>query len=706
MAGIGNRYLLEIGTEELPGGFLTGAPAELADKAKSALDDAGIAYSDMKVYATPRRLALVIDGLPDRQPDRNETLKGPPTRIALDDAGKPTKAAEGFAKKNNATAADLEKEELDGEEYVVLKRDIKGQPVKHLLPDLLPDLVLNLSGSHFMRWGNHETRFSRPIRWLLSLWNDGHLPVRIGDLDSGTVTFGHRILADNPVSLKSAGSYLETLEKDGFVIADQHRRREAIWDEVQKTAGELKGRVSDNPGLLDTVTMLVEYPSVVVGGFEERFLEIPDDVTKTVMMAHQKYFPVETADGKSLQPRFITISNGRRDKADIIRHGNEKVIRARLEDARFFFEEDQKAPLESYVDKLAGVTFQKDLGTMLQKAGRIRDLAGHIAAALGYPEKEVSQARRAAYLAKADLVTGMVFEFTELQGIMGSRYAALNGEEATVAGAIFEHYLPRFTGDRVPESHVGIAAGLADKLDTLVAVFSQKKAKLPTGSRDPLALRRMASGVLQTVLENNLNLNVAELLEWSFSKLDSVTDPEKTHDMETTLSLLTDFILQRLKVSLLEQNIRHDIIDAVLAASNPLADLPDAMSRIEHLKALVQDEDRLKKIYEPANRTARILGDNYYAGVTPAEVAPAHFEHESEKALLEAVKTLDGRDAWHEDYPELIKQLEALSARVDAFFDHVMVNADNDAVRQNRYNLLSLLNRQYLRIAAFARLAV
>lgn len=707
----GNRYLLEIGTEELPVEFLQSAPTELMDKIKAALDEQALSYGELKVYATPRRLALVLEDLPEVQAERTFKSKGPPVRVALGADGKPTQAGLGFARKMNVDFSQLVQETIDGETYMVLNQTMPGRPTRELLAEVLPDTVLGLSGSHFMAWGDYTVRFSRPIRWLVSLWNNMHLPLSIGPVASGTVTYGHRVLSKGPVRVEDADGYLAVLEKDGAVMADQGRRREVIWDLLQKSARELGGVVPENEDLLTTVTMLVEHPSVVVGRFEERFLEIPEEVTVTVMQSHQKYFPVRDKSGR-LMPYFMTVSNGKKESAEIIRHGNEKVLTARLEDARFFFSEDRKVPLEDRLEALKGITFQKGLGSMYEKAHRLEQLTGQVADALGYDAAQKKLAQRAARLAKADLVTGMVFEFTELQGVMGSKYARLSGESDAVADAIFEHYLPRFADDILPQTPAGIAVSLADKLDTIAAVFSQKNAKLPSGSKDPLGLRRMAGGVIQTVLENKLSIDLVALMQLAYRQLvASMPKPEKPEknpfqDEATTLELISTFILQRFRGMLLEQGNRYDIVDAVLeAGSSPLADLGDVLVRIEALKNLTLKPEPFKAVYEPANRISRILGDKYDAGAALSSVKPDLFKDPSEKALFEGVRALDEAKP-SKDYQALVTLLVQLEKPVEQFFEKVMVNDPDEAVRKNRYNLLSILNRYYLQLASFVKLIV
>jgi glycyl-tRNA synthetase beta chain len=718
-----NHYLLEIGTEELPLEFLLSAPTELIDKVRAALDEQAFAYGDLNVYVTPRRLALVVQNLPQLQAARTFKTKGPPIRVALDASGQPSQAGLGFARKLGVDFSQLVQETIEGETYMVLNQTLPGRATPEMLAELLPAIVLSLSGSHFMAWGSNTVRFSRPIRWLVSLWNQTHLPLTIGPVSSDVVTYGHRVLGQGPIRIDSVAQYLPLLEKEGAVMADQNRRRDVIWKELQETAARAGGQVIANESLLDTVNMLVEHPSVVMGRFEERFLDIPEEVTTTVMTSHQKYFAVREKNGQ-LMPCFMTISNGRKEAAEIIAHGNEKVLTARLEDARFFFTEDQKVPLEGRLEALKGITFQKGLGSMYEKTRRLEKLALQVAQALGQSEAEQKETARAAFLAKADLVTGMVFEFTELQGVMGRKYATLGGEPPAVSNAIYEHYLPRFPGDEIAQSPVGIAVSLADKIDTIVAVFSQKNAKLPSGSKDPLGLRRMASGIIQTVLENNLKIDLLELMRFAYQRLaegkaaaDASVEkaPDKPgqkpkvdqfQDEATTLDLVNAFILQRLRGWLLEQDNRYDIIDAVLEAGRePLGDVADVLERIRQLKTLTLDGERLKRVYEPANRIYKILGANYNPLAHAADIQASAFRDPSENALCEKVAALEAEN-FGADYAGLMARLVELSAPVELFFEKVMVNDPDDTVRKNRYNLLSVLNRFYLQLACFSKLVV
>jgi len=705
------QYLLEIGVEELPVGFIQTALPELVEKVKGALDTQSIAYESVAAYATPRRLALLIQGLPETQADRTVVVKGPPVRIALQENGEPTPAGLGFAKKNKAAFSELSPEtDSNGEPYLVLHQTIGGRPVRQILPEFLPPLILSLSGSHFMAWGEHSIRFSRAIRWLLSLWNDTHCPLSIGPVHSDVVSYGHRVLSKGRLTIRHADAYLRQMAEEGHVLVDQEARREKIWAMLQETAKQQQATVVKDDDLLNTVTMLVEQPNIVVGHFEERFLDIPEEVTVMVMATHQKYFPLRKPDGRLL-PLFMTVSNGRPEAGEIIRNGNEKVVRARLEDARFFFEEDRKAPLKERLNALKGLTFQKGLGSMSEKVFRLQSLATHVAQSLGYNEVVQRDVQEAALLAKADLVTAMVFELTELQGVMGARYAALEDYPASVAQAIEEHYWPRFTGDQVAKQPVSIAVSLADKMDTLVAVFSQKNAKLPSGSRDPLGLRRLALGIVQTVLGNQLNLNLPQLMILASLSL-RASLPQAAKDFqpeESVIDLLSQFLLQRFKGILLEQGNRYDMVDAVLDTDeSPLANLLDVIRRLETLKRLLQDETAFQAVYAPANRIHRILGTSYNANAPLEAVNADWFTTDAEKTLYAKLQTMPTLCEWKktQDYDGLIAYLQTLAPDIAHFFDKVMVNDPDAQVRKNRYNLLSSLNQAYRQIAGFSTLVV
>ncbi len=694
-------YLLEIGTEELPAGFLETCAGELQDKAREVLEKSLLTHGEIEILQTPRRLALLIHNLSHTQASFDETLKGPPASVALDAQGKPTQAGLGFARKMGVDFSELKLEDFDGTGYLVCHRHAQGRPVQDVLPEILPDVVLSLTGSHFMVWDESQIKFSRPIRWLVSLLGDQHLPIRIGLVESSKSTRGHRFFSESPTfEISNTAEYRRILWQKGHVMVDQAERRQFILNGLAEQGNVLNGTVPPNEDLLDTVTMLVESPSLIAGTFEERFLSLPKEVITTVMAAHQKYFPVESAS-QTLLPTFITISNNTAsDAVETIRQGNEKVLRARLEDASFFFQEDIRQPLSAYAEQLRGITFQKGLGTLYDKTERVKRLTVTLAKLMGYAPRQIEQAERAAELCKADLATGMVRELTELQGVMGRHYARLCGEPDAVAEAIAEHYQPRFMGDSVATSPEGIALSLADKLDTLLAVFAQKEARYPTGSKDPMGLRRMALGVLQTLLENDVSLSLNEAIGLACQNLGSLAQESQADAVERT----RQFLIQRFKGYLLEQQYSYDAIDAVLdAETSPFKSLTNGIARLALLKNLQKNPDALKALYEPANRTARILGKAYQPDVIAEQIEPACFEDEAEKALYQAI--VSGKADIR--YPKVyLDMLEGWGPVVDSFFDKVLVNVDNAKVKENRYRLLSLLNKAYRQFADFTKLVV
>ncbi len=698
----GSTYLLEVGTEELPSGFLETCAGELKHLTQDALEKAKLSYGDIRVLQTPRRLALFIDGLASSQADSEEVLKGPPVSVALDANGHPTPAGLGFAKKVGVDFSQLIQETIDGTPYMVYRRQLQGRTSAEVLPEILPDVVLSLSGSHFMVWDSSDVKFSRPIRWLVSMLDKTPVSVTIGLQKSGQITRGHRFFAKaQAIEIPSVEQYQQTLAEKGLVIVDQAVRRQRIQEGLANVAASLKGVVPENPGLLDTVTMLVESPHLVYGSFAPEFLALPKEVITTVMAAHQKYFSVEDASG-NLMPYFITISNNPTDQADdMIRHGNEKVLRARLEDASFFFQEDRKRPFSDYVAQLQGVTFQKGLGSLLDKTNRLKTLVAALAPGLGLDNPSlVTDAVRAAELCKADLVTNMVRELTELQGVMGKHYAQLSGEKPDVAIAIAEHYQPRFMGDAVASSRLGIILSLADKLDTMVAVFSQKDARYPTGSKDPMGLRRMALGILLTILDNKIVVNLDEALGQAYDNLGALAQESRQDTLERT----TQFLLQRFKGYLLDQNYSYDTIDAVLESDiSPFANLADTVQRLGTLKQLQQDVDLFKSLYEPANRISRILGKAYNPTASLSQVNGQLFKDDSERVLFDTVQK-HAVEAL--SFEAALAPMRHWAPAVEAFFDNVMVNVDDAAVKANRYVLLSALNRSYRQYADFTKLVV
>jgi len=721
-------FLLEVGTEELPASFIDSAFSQWRSRIPASLADAALTYGAVSVYGTPRRLAVLITGLPDRQPDRQEEVKGPPAQAAFKD-GKPTKAAEGFARSRGVRVTDFEIRPTDKGEFVFVTQHIPGRPTAELLTELVPQWITGLEGKRFMRWGDGDLRFPRPIRWLVTLLDATVLPITLENgsitCQSDRISYGHRVLCPGAVTIPSASDYLSTMQTV-FVEVDPVQRQQLIQAQAQAAAASAGGKALISDALLQEVVNLVEYPTAVVGRFDPEFLDIPAEVTVTEMESHQRYFPVlredfsqaGTATVSPLLPCFITVSNGDPARSDIIAAGNERVIRARLSDGKFFWDTDRKQPLEDYVPQLATVTFQQDLGSMRQKVDRIIHIVDLIGAQLGVNKTERSHLQRAAFLCKADLVTQMVGEFPELQGVMGQKYALASGEPQTVADAIFEHYLPRGADDDLPKTLAGQVLGLSDRLDTLVSIFSL--GMIPSGSSDPFALRRAATAVVNITWAGDLNIDLHELLIQiiaSFTTQYSV----KNGDAATLQHQLEDFFLQRLRTLLQEERgIDYDLVNAVLGEAGPdsadpeyteraLKDLLDVRDRAQFLQAIRQD-GTLDGIYETINRAARLAkqGELGTAPLDPQQlVDPKQFQQSSEQAFYEAlVKLVPQTEAAQRDrdYRTLVAALTEIAPIVSNFFDgpdSVLVMAKDLAVRRNRLNLLGLLRNHARMLADF-----
>jgi glycyl-tRNA synthetase beta chain len=704
-------FLLEVGTEELPASFVPEALEQWRSRIPTSLSEQFLIPTSLEFYGTPRRLAVLIKGLPDRQPDREEDVKGPPAQAAFKD-GNPTQAAAGFARSRGVSVEALEIRSTDKGDFVFVRQKISGRPTPDILKELVPDWILTLEGKRFMRWSDGDLRFPRPIRWLVTLWNDEVLPVTLVNGSESCVSDrlsqGHRILHPEPVSILQAADYVRCLQS-AYIAVDPIQRRTKIQQQVQAAAQSVGGYASISPKLLDEVTDLVEFPTAVVGKFDAKFLEMPTEVIVIVMESHQRYFPVLKAEGTTeLLPYFITISNGDPAKSDIIAVGNERVIIARLTDGKFFYDTDRANPLESYLPQLENVTFQEDLGSMRQKVERIGKIANLIATQIKVKKTERNHIQRAALLCKADLVTQMVGEFPELQGIMGQKYALTSGEPQAVATAIFEHYLPRGAGGQLPQTLVGQVVGLADRLDTLVGIFSL--GMIPSGSSDPFALRRAANAVVTITWAANLPLNLQRLLEQIVTdfgdRKDEVTSPLQEQ--------LQDFFLQRIRTLLQEERgIDYDLVNAVLGENDPeyaeraLQDLLNVRDRAHFLQTIRQD-GTLDAIYETVNRSTRLAAQGDLDKVQlepPAVVQSKLFQSPSEQAFYDALMKLvpQTKAAQAErNYQKLVDALAHIAPIVSNFFDgpqSVLVMDENPDIRRNRLNLLGLL-RNHARVLA------
>ncbi|MBE9028756.1 glycine--tRNA ligase subunit beta [filamentous cyanobacterium LEGE 11480] len=702
-------FLLEVGTEELPARFVDEALAQWRSRIPKELKELNLATSAIEFYGTPRRLAVLIKGLPTQQADVEEEVKGPPVKAAFKD-DQPTKAATGFAQKQGVKVEDFEIRPTPKGEFIFVKKLIKGRPVADLLTEMVPSLITGLDGKRLMRWGNGDVRFSRPVRWLVALLDAAVLPLTFTNgaeavYTSDRLSAGHRVLHPEPVSIAQADDYVATLRK-ACVEVDLEARRKTIVEQAEAAAKKVGGVATIEPGLLQEVVNLVEYPSAVVGSFDEEFLALPSEVVVTEMESHQRYFPVRPkADSPDLLPYFITTSNGDPKKADIIASGNQRVIRARLSDGKFFFDADQKLKLEGFLPKLDTVTFQADLGSMSAKVKRLSAIATQISDQLGINGADRQHIDRAAQLCKADLVTQMVGEFPELQGVMGEKYARQNGEPEAVALAIMEHYLPKGAGDCLPQSFTGQVVGIADRLDTLVGIFSL--GMLPTGSSDPFALRRAANAVVSVIWDADLQLDLLKLLEDVVSGFAAQHSDVMKLKPDELLQQLKDFFLARVQTALKDdKSIDYDLINSVVGendaeyADRALRDLLSVRDRAEFLQT-IRNDGRLEPIYAVVNRASKLAtkGDlDTQARDVKACVKPDLFQKNSEKALFDAVVNLksDG------DMDDLVAALSAIAPALTNFFDgddSVLVMDPDANIKQNRLNLLGVL-RNHARVLA------
>lgn len=695
------KLLFEIGTEEIPAKFMPGILKQLKELAAAKMQELRIPFEDITVYGTPRRMAFIADGVAETQADVVVEAKGPSVKIAYV-SGAPSKAAQGFARGQGVDVKDL----VVRDNYVYAVKHLAGQPVVELLPGLLMDILTSLSFPKTMRWADYEFRFVRPIRWMVALFGDQIIPVEICGVKSGKFSMGHRFMQQSlkaaaesqgllsaalskvgnkvysalagvkgAVEIPSAGDYKKVMY-DNFVMVDQDERRALILQQIKDLAAQNGGEAEINEDLLEEVNYLVEWPTALCGKFEEKFLSLPKECIITPMREHQRYFPVLDEDGNLLN-KFITVRNGGSEHLDIVTHGNERVLRARLSDAEFFFNEDRATKLEDRLEKLKTVSFQEGLGNMYDKSERLVKMAEMLRFAINTPVDE-EELRRCALLCKTDLVTGMVIEFTELQGVMGREYALLDGEKPEVATGIFEHYLPRFAGDALPATTIGRIVGIGDKLDNICATFSRGLA--PTGSQDPYALRRQALGVINILLDANYHISLAKIIAGTLYLLD--IKPEETGKL---VPQIMEFFKQRLRNLLMDQGIRYDVIDAVFADKRN-DDMVDLAVRCKALAAyveagnaepLVQISVRVSNLCKKIEKEVAISG--------------ALFKDESENKLHEVVAAVSKKiipEIVLYDYAAVLKAGEKVIEPVNTFFDNVMVMDEDENVKNNRLAML------------------
>ena len=684
-----SKYLLEIGTEELPYRFIPSAVNQLQKLFEDFLNENKVGFSSVKVYATPRRLAVIVDGLDASSPDEVKIVKGPIKKVAYDENGNLSKAGLGFANKNGVSPEDLYIED----DYLHAKVLIKGKSVVELLQQNVPSLVLKLQGSHFMRWADNDQKFSRPIRWIVSMLDKDEVKIKIIDKESSNVSRGHRF-AQPSVIIGSPDDYVE-LMRNCCVIVDQNERRQRIIDKAHEEAAKFGAEPYYTEDLLDEVTYITEYPVPAVCDFSEEYLRLPEELVVTVMAVHQRYFALYK-DGKLIN-KFITMTNYLGDDFENIKAGNVRVIKARLDDAVFFFNEDTKKPLEAYVENLKGITFQKGMGSMYDKAQRLTSLSRTICSQLGI--KDSRTVERTALLCKADLATNLVFEFTELQGYIGADYARVSGELDAVVEGIKEHYFPLNAESETAKGIEGQIVGIADKIDTIAAVFAE--GKKPTGSSDPLGVRRAALGIIRTILANNLKIDLTKLIDETLLNLPvpfeggSFADKLKKAAGDCVGRMsgkvtdeINDFIVQRLIIYLSDKYSKN-VLEACAANKNPLKDLADYIERVK-----VMAEFNSPEVLESANRVSRLLKEP-----VSTQVKKELFNLPAEAMLLEQINTVNAKD-----YGEYLKQLEAINPSVEKFFNDVLVMDKDEKVKQNRLALLAQLKQKYDYICDFSKL--
>lgn len=688
--------LLEIGLEEMPAHVVTPSRIQLEEKVIKFLDEHHLDYETVQSFATPRRLAVKVTAIPEKQADVEEEVKGPAKKIALDAEGNWSKAAQGFVRGQGVTTEDIVFKELNGVEYVYVTKFTKGQSAKEVLTKL-NDVITSLTFPVTMHWANYDFEYIRPIHWIVALLDDEVIPFKVLDVTTGQTSRGHRFLGDD-VTFQHANEY-ETKLKEQFVVVQQNERKQMIVDQANALAAEKNWQLALDEELLEEVTNLVEYPTAFVGSFDEKYLSVPDEVLVTSMKEHQRYFEVRNDQGL-LMPHFIAVRNGDNVHLENVIKGNEKVLIARLEDAEFFYNEDKKLTIEACVEKLKNVTFHEKIGSIYEKMQRVALIAQIIGRKVGLSEEELEDLKRASEIYKFDLVTNMVGEFPELQGIMGEKYALLQGEKPAVATAIREHYLPTSSEGELPETAIGAVLALADKLDSVFSFFSV--GMIPTGSNDPYALRRQTYGVIRIIEDKG----------WTFPlvQLQTEVDEAVNQDVEKYGVLLNEgqaevveFVKARLRQLLMTKNVRHDIIDAVVSAEQ--ADLSKLFASANILKSRFEDQDfkpsmeALTRVINLAKKGQELLGD------TEEGIDPSLFENKAEKELYQAVNDLSEAFATRtiaENYEALVN----LRPLIDAYFNETMVMVEDEKVKQNRLKQLMQIAKMALSIASLDLLIV
>jgi len=690
------ELILEIGTEEIPAGFLDNTINNLASLTKKALEENSLSYESIDSYGTPRRLTLRVKGLVEKQEDRTEEAFGPPVKIAYDENGNPTKPALGFAKAQGVDIKELTTVKRDRGEFLAVKRQIKGQKTDKILKEILPDLILSLPFRKSMKWGDGEITFVRPLRWILSIFGDKTISFNLENLKSSNKSYGHRFMHPKAFKVTNWDDYEKGLE-DGYVLLDQIQRRDNINTGIKELAEQIGGFVPEDPELLETVTNLVETPVVLKGDFEEEFLSLPKEVLISVMKNHQKYFAVfSKSDKDELLPHFIFVCGTPVKDNDVVSKGNERVIRARFTDARFFFDEDKSSHLETKLDDLNGMVFLSEIGTYYQKTERLTELAGYLGDQLGFKDS-IIDIKRAAELSKADLATQMVFEFPELQGTMGKYYAELSGEKAEVAKAIEEHYMPIARDSALPESEIGSIVSITDKVDAISSCFIS--GLIPTGTSDPYALRRQAIGIINISVDKNFHFSLKEIFQSSLELIIKQTGDKYSDSSEETLKNIINFMADRFRNLMTSEGFSQDVVEAVVSVE--FDDILNSKRKIEALTEFRKATD-FETLGAAFKRVVNIVKDH-----SGNEVLSELFVETAEEQLhstLSDVREKVEAKILDKNYLDSLLIMKELKEPVDHFFDNVMVMDKDPKIKENRLSMLSQIKNLFFKIADFSKL--
>ncbi|MDY6914854.1 MAG: glycine--tRNA ligase subunit beta [Candidatus Cloacimonadota bacterium] len=689
-------FLFELGVEELPAGYIKPALDKLVNSFQDHLNQYNLAYKKIIPFSTPRRLTIIIEQLQTQQKDQTIERVGPTTKIAYNEDGSLSKAAEGFLRGAGAGPGDLYEVDSNKGKKIAVKINKKGENTNDILPKICPEAIATINFPKIMRWGNCKKTFARPIRWIVAILGKEIIKFSYANIESGNTSYGNRyIKLNNPVEVNFPAEYEKKL-KSMSVIADFTKRKDEIEVQLDKMFENRSENIVEDTKLLNIVNNLVEFPYAVLAQFEKKYLNLPEKIITSTLSQHQKYFAVKDADGR-LTNNFVFISNGDPKYSELIKLGNEKVIKARLEDAQFYFKEDTKKPLESYLPKLKDVTFQAELGTLWEKTNRIKNIVEFVANKLKVDNKTKKNALRAALLCKADLVTNMLGEkeFTKLEGYVGSKYALISNEDPEVASAIYEHYQPKGQNDALPQSLVGAIVAIADKIDTVAGIIAIDM--IPTGSNDPFALRRAANGIVQIIGDKKLDLDLHQLIETAYENLNSKLENENNNKQE-----VYNYFKQRVKWYLLQNNLDYDVIDSVMHID--YADIPDLKQRALDMQKF-KEKPEFNKLVIGFKRVSNILSDQ--KEFLPFQ--PELLQETAEKMLYEKYLILKQNIEEllpHKDYEKIMFKLVEFGKYIDIFFDEVLVNTENEKLRKNRYSLLLLLRKLFLKVADIALIVV